>query len=160
MGFGEIKVNQSTCKKQVKSYICFMKKSIAFRSSCPISTTLDILGDKWSLLIVRDMAFKGMSTYGEFLKAGEGIATNVLANKLVQLEQGGIISKETHPTSKAKILYKLTPKGIDLIPALVEIIVWSEKHHEVHEQATKFARHVKKDKSGVIKMLTEALLSK
>jgi DNA-binding HxlR family transcriptional regulator len=137
-----------------------MKKGISFRSSCPISSTLDILGDKWSLLIVRDMAFKGMSTYGEFLKAGEGIATNVLADKLAQLECGGIISKETHPTSKAKILYRLTAKGIDLIPALVEIILWSEKYHDVHAQATKFARQAKKDKAGVIKMLTDTLKAK
>ena len=141
-------------------YICTVKKGISFRSSCPISTTLDILGDKWSLLIVRDMAFKGMSTYGEFLNAGEGIATNVLADKLALLESGGIISKETHPASKAKILYRLTPKGIDLIPSLVEIILWSEKYHDVHEQATKFAKQAKKDKAGVIKMLTEALKTK
>jgi DNA-binding HxlR family transcriptional regulator len=137
-----------------------MKKEISFRSSCPISTTLDILGDKWSLLIVRDMAFKGMSTYGEFLNAGEGIATNVLADKLALLESGGIISKESHPSSKAKILYRLTPKGIDLIPSLVEIILWSEKYHDVHEQATKFAKQAKKDKAGIIKMLTETLKGK
>ena len=137
-----------------------MKKGISFRSDCPISTTLDILGDKWSLLIVRDMAFKGKNTYGEFLNAGEGIATNVLADKLAQLESGGIISKETHPTSKAKILYKLTPKGIDLIPALVEIILWSEKYHDVHEQATTFVKQAKKDKAGVIKVLADALKKK
>ena len=137
-----------------------MKKSIYFRSDCPISTTLDILGDKWSLLIVRDMAFKGKNTYGEFLNAGEGIATNVLADKLAQLETGGIISKESHPASRAKILYKLTSKGIDLIPALVEVILWSEKYHDVHEQATTFARQVKKDKAGVIKALTAELKKK
>jgi DNA-binding HxlR family transcriptional regulator len=134
-----------------------MKKGISFRSSCPISTTLDILGDKWSLLIVRDMAFKGRSTYGEFLNAGEGIATNVLADKLILLESGGIISKETHPASKAKILYRLTPKGIDLIPSLVEIILWSEKYHDVHEQAKKFSKKAKKDKAGVVRMLMDAL---
>ncbi len=134
-----------------------MKKRISFRSSCPISTTLDILGDKWSLLIVRDMAFKGMSTFGEFLNADEGIATNVLADKLALLEKGGIISKETHPTSKAKILYRLTPKGVDLIPALVEIILWGEKYHDVHKQATSFAKQAKRDKAGVIKMLKNEL---
>lgn len=137
-----------------------MKKVISFRSSCPISTSLDILGDKWSLLIVRDLAFKGKHTYGEFLNAGEGIATNVLADKLAHLESGGIISKEIHPASKAKILYRLTAKGIDLIPALVEIILWSEKYHDVHEQATTFARQVKRGKADVIKMLTDALKKK
>ena len=137
-----------------------MKKGISFRSSCPISTTLDILGDKWCLLIVRDMAFKGKNTYGEFLNAGEGIATNVLADKLAQLECGGIVLKETHPTSKAKILYRLTPKGIDLIPALVEIILWSEKYHDVDEQATTFAKLARRDKAGVIKMMTDTLKKK
>lgn len=141
-------------------YIYAMKKEISYRSSCPISTTLDILGDKWSLLIVRDLAFKGKGTYGEFLTAGEGIATNVLADKLVLLESGGIISRGTHPTSKAKILYKLTPKGIDLIPALVEIILWSEKYHDVHEQATIFAKQARRDKAGLIKMLMDSLKRK
>ena len=116
-------------------YFYFVKKKkISFRSDCPISTTLDILGDKWSLLIVRDLVFKGKNTYGDFLNGGEGITTSVLADKLVLLESGGIISKEPHPESKAKILYTLTQKGIDLIPALVEIISWSEKYHEVHPQ--------------------------
>jgi DNA-binding HxlR family transcriptional regulator len=144
----------------VNLYLWIMKKEISFRSDCPISTTLDILGDKWSLLIVRDLAFKGKTTYGEFLNAGEGIATNVLADKLALLETGGIISKEIHPASKAKILYRLTGKGIDLIPALVEIILWSEKYHDVHPQATTFARQAKRDKAGLIKMLTDALKKK
>ena len=134
-----------------------MKKNISFRSNCPISTTLDILGDKWSLLIVRDLMFKGKHTYGEFLNAGEGIATNVLADKLNQLECGGIIAKEAHPASKAKVFYKLTHKGIGLIPALVEIILWSEKYHQVHEQATTFAKQVKRNKEGVIRALRDGL---
>lgn len=115
------------------------------------------MGDKWCLLIVRDLAFKGKNTYGDFLNAGEGIATNVLADKLLLLEQHGIISKGAHPDSGTKVLYKLTSKGIDLVPALVEIIIWSEKHHEVHEQATTFARQVKKDKERVIKNIVDEL---
>lgn len=143
---------------QVFLYICDVKKKeISFRSDCPIGKTLDILGDKWSLLIVRDLVFKGKNTYGDFLKGGEGITTSVLADKLALLERGGIISKEVHPESKAKILYTLTQKGIDLIPVLVEIIAWSEKHHEVHPQATAFAKQVKKDKEGVIKLLRQSL---
>jgi DNA-binding HxlR family transcriptional regulator len=137
-----------------------VKRKNIFRSSCPISTTLDILGDKWSLLIIRDLAFKEKNTYGDFLNAGEGIATNVLADKLVLLEQHGIISKGAHPDSGTKILYKLTPKGIDLIPTLVEIILWSEKYHEVHEHATAFARMIKKDKAGSIKELMHELKKK
>lgn len=146
---------------QVNIYFCFMpKKKIRYRSDCPISTALDIFGDKWSLLIIRDMIFKGKSTYGDFLSADEKIATNILADRLSLLECADIISKQNHPDSKAKILYKLTPKGIDLIPVLVEIITWSEKHHNVHPQATEFAKQVKKDKSGVIKMLYQSLKKK
>mgnify|MGYP001564383067 CR=1 FL=1 len=133
------------------------KKKIEHRSTCPISTALDIFGDKWSLLIIRDLLFKGKNTYGDFLQAEEKIATNILADRLAQLESGGIITKHSHPESKAKVLYQLTPKGIDLIPVLIEIILWSEKHHEVHEQATEFARAVKKDKAGVTRQVRESL---
>ena len=136
------------------------KKIISFRSDCPISISLDIIGDKWALLIVRDIAFKGKNTYGDFLNAGEGITTSVLADKLVQLESGGIISKQIHPDSKAKILYTLTQKGIDLIPSLVELITWSEKYHDVNPQATAFSKQVKKDKEGMIKGLKAELKSK
>lgn len=133
------------------------KKYIEFRSTCPISSALDIFGDKWSLLVVRDLMFNEKKTYGEFLESEEKIATNILADRLMMLEAGGIISKEKHPESKAKVLYKLTAKGIDLVPALVEIILWSEKHQEVHPFATKFAKAVKKDKEGMIKGIAASL---
>jgi len=73
------------------------------------------------------------------------------------LETGGIIAKQRHPESKAKILYSLTPKGIDLVPVLVEIIAWSEKHHEVHPQAVEFAKAIRKDKEGTIQAITTSL---
>jgi DNA-binding HxlR family transcriptional regulator len=133
------------------------KRKITYRSDCPISTALDIFGDKWSLLIIRDMMFKGKNTYGDFLTGGEGIATNTLADRLVMLECADIISKQKHPESKAKILYKLTPKGIALIPVLVEIIAWSEKYYLVHPQAREFAKQVEKDKTGLIKSLYKSL---
>jgi DNA-binding HxlR family transcriptional regulator len=132
-------------------------KKIDFRSQCPISTALDIFGDKWSLLIVRELIFNNKSTYGEFLKTDEKIATNILADRLVILEAGGIISKHSHPDSKAKVLYKLTQKGIDLIPVLVETIVWSEKYHDVHPHAIQFVKMVKKDKEGLIQQLRDAM---
>lgn len=136
------------------------KKKIEYRSTCPISTALDIFGDKWSLLIVRDLMFNQKKTYGEFLNSEEKIATNILADRLMLLESGGIISKEEHPESKAKILYKLTSKGIDLIPVIVEIILWSERHHEVHPFASKFAKMVKKDKQGMLKQIKADLNKK
>lgn len=136
------------------------KKNIEFRSTCPISSALDIFGDKWSLLVVRDLMFNQKKTYGEFLESEEKIATNILADRLMLLEAGGIISKEKHPDSKAKVLYKITAKGIDLLPALVEIILWSEKHHEVHPFATQFAKQMKKDKEGMLKQLRTSLSKK
>ena len=131
-------------------------KKIDHRSSCPISTALDIFGDKWSLLIMRDMVFKGKSTYGDFLESDEKIATNILAARLALLEYSGILSKKQHPENKAKVLYTLTAKGIDLIPLLVEMIQWSEKHHDVHPYAKEFVKQLKKDKPGVIKNLFDA----
>lgn len=143
---------------QVVLYFCSVKKKkIEYRSDCPISITLDIFGDKWSLLIVRDMVFKGMNTYGDFLNSGEKIATNILADRLMMLEAGGIIAKQKHPESKAKILYTLTPKGISLVPVLVEIIAWSEKYHEVHPNATQFAKQLRKDKKAVVKQIMSGL---
>ena len=133
------------------------KKKIEFRSSCPISSALDIFGDKWSLLVVRDLMFNEKKTYGEFLESEEKIATNILADRLMILEASGIISKGKHPESKSKILYQLTEKGIDLVPSLVEIILWSEKHHDVHPFARKFARLVKKDKEGTMKEIYASL---
>src|SRR5579872_5870806 len=103
------------------------------------------------------MMFKGKNTYGDFLNGGESIATNILADRLAMLECAGIVSKQKHPDSKAKILYKLTPKGIDLIPVLVEIIGWSEKYQLVHPQAKEFAKQIEKDKPGVIKSLYKSL---
>jgi len=143
---------------QVLLYFCFVKeKKIIHRSDCPISTALDIFGDKWSLLVIRDMMFKGKNTYGDFLNSEEKIATNILAARLSLLGCAGVISKHKHPDSKAKVLYKLTEKGIDLIPVLVEIIEWSEKHHKVHSTAKEFAAQLRKDKKGVIRTLFDGL---
>ena len=127
------------------------KKKIQHRSDCPISTALDIFGDKWSLLIIRDIMFKEKNTYGDFLESGENIATNILADRLALLECAGIISKHKHPESRAKILYKLTPKGIDLIPILIEMIGWSDKYYDIHPLAKEFAKELKKDKEAVVK---------
>lgn len=120
------------------------------RSDCPISSSLDVWGDKWSLLIVRDLMFKKQSTYGEFLKSDEKIATNILASRLLMLEENGIISKQDHPDSKAKVLYKLTEKGINLLPLLIEINLWAEKYSEIPESQQVILNEVKKDKVGFI----------
>lgn len=116
-----------------------------------------MVGDKWSLLIIRDLAFKQKNTYGDFLIGGEGISTNILADRLALLECNGIIEKRAHPDSKSKILYSLTVKGIDLVPLLVEMILWSEKYYDVHPHAIQFAKQIKKNKPELIKSIMTEL---
>ena len=121
------------------------------RSDCPVSCSLDIWGDKWTLLIIRDLMHAKACTYGDFLKSPEGIATNILASRLLALEENGLIKKLDHPESKAKVLYKLTPKGIDLVPIMVEINLWAEKYMTIPEDRKAMLKEVKKDKVGFIK---------
>lgn len=127
------------------------------RSDCPVSASLDIFGDKWSLLIMRDMIFYNKSTYGDFLKSEEKIATNILANRLLNLEEHQIIQKLEHPDSKAKVLYKLTEKGIDLLPIIVEIQLWADKYFTLPDSIKAIVEEGKKDKSGFIETLTNQL---
>ncbi|HMQ77262.1 MAG TPA: helix-turn-helix domain-containing protein [Flavobacteriales bacterium] len=116
-----------------------------------MSQSLDVWGDKWSLLIIRDLMFAKQLTYGDFLKAPEGISTNILATRLLQLEEHGLIEKLDHPDSKAKVLYRLTGKGIDLVPVMIEINLWAEKYFTIPADRKAMLKEVKKDKDGFIK---------
>ena len=127
------------------------------RSDCPISNSLDIWGDKWSLLIIRDLMDARECTYGDFLKSPEGIATNILAARLQNLEENGLIEKLEHPDSKAKVLYKLTRKGIDLVPVMIEIGLWAEKYFSIPADRKALLKEVKKDKAAFIKSMTKEL---
>ncbi|HPN70881.1 MAG TPA: helix-turn-helix domain-containing protein [Saprospiraceae bacterium] len=127
------------------------------RSNCPVSCSLDIWGDKWSLLIVRDLMFAKECTYGDFLKSAEGIATNILASRLLVLEENKIIEKLDHPDSKAKVLYRLTRKGIDLLPIMIEINLWAEKYFTIPDDRKAMLKEVKKDKAGFIKTMSKEL---
>src|SRR3546814_735800 len=98
------------------------------RSHCAVNYGVEIFGDRWSLLIIRDIVFAGKKTYGEFLKSEEGIATNVLASRLAFLEEQGILSKAPSPDDKRKDFYTLTEKGLDLIPVVLNIVLWSAQH--------------------------------
>ena len=127
------------------------------RSDCPISCSLDIWGDKWSLLIIRDLMFAKKCTYGDFLKSAEGIATNILASRLQSLEENEIIEKSDHPQSKAKVLYRLTQKGIDLFPILMEIHLWAEKYFTIPADVKAIIKEAKKDKEGFKKAYIKEL---
>ncbi len=100
------------------------------RSGCPVSIALDIFGDRWSLLIIRDLMVRGYRTFKEFQESGEGIATNILANRLRNLEAVGIITTERDEADRRKLNYRLTAKGIDLAPLLLELLIWGARHEQ------------------------------
>ncbi len=104
-------------------------KETKTRSNCPVSYSLDVLGDKWTLLILRDMLFNGKTSYGEFLGSEEKIATNILADRLAVLEAQGLVSKEVAADKKSKFTYRLTEKGIDLLPVIVEFTLWGARYN-------------------------------
>lgn len=95
---------------------------------CPVSFALDVFGDRWSLLIIRDMVFRGKHHFGEFTLSSEKISTNILASRLAKLETEGILTKTTDTENLSKFYYALTPKGIDLLPVILEMIIWSATH--------------------------------
>jgi DNA-binding HxlR family transcriptional regulator len=102
-------------------------RKIEKRSDCPISYSLDILGEKWTMLILRDIGLSGKHFYKDFLEAGEGMATNVLSDRLKMLENFGIIKSEQYEKIRTMKYYSLTEKGIELIPIMVELWVWGAK---------------------------------
>jgi DNA-binding HxlR family transcriptional regulator len=114
-----------------------MKKSHKLRSHCPVNYGLEAFGDRWALLILRDIVFRGYHTYGEFLKSEEGFATNILASRLEHLMAEGILERGGDAADGRKAVYTLTQKGLDLIPVIFEIMRWSAKHDRYS-----MARHI------------------
>jgi DNA-binding HxlR family transcriptional regulator len=104
------------------------------RSDCSICYALDIFGDKWTLLILRDMLFKGKSSFSEFKASEEKIASNILTDRLKALDAEGFLIKTASAANKAKYLYSLTDKAIDLLPVFIELFAWSDKY-KVNQQA-------------------------
>lgn len=119
------------------------------RSGCPISISLEMLGDAWSLLIVRDLMFKGRNTYNDFLRGDEGIASNILADRLRKLEAGGIVEKCADPADARRFVYRLSEKGIGLAPVLVELVIWSARH-ETTDAPPSVVRAMRRDRKGFI----------
>ena len=95
---------------------------------CPITFALDIFGDRWSLIVLRDLIFKGKRFYGDFLKSPESISTNILADRLNRMEAEGLINKQRDTANQTRYIYTLTQKGKDLIPLLLEMIIWSSQY--------------------------------
>jgi DNA-binding HxlR family transcriptional regulator len=104
--------------------------STEHRSGCPVGISLDILGDRWSLLIVRDLMVRGYRTFTEFESSGEGIATNILTARLKRLQETGVITREFEESDRRKASYRLTEKGVDLAPLLLELLLWGARHEK------------------------------
>ena len=114
------------------------------RSGCPVSVALERFGDRWSLLIIRDLMVRGYRTFKEFQESGEGIATNILADRLRKLEAAGIITSEEEQTDGRKLNYRLTEKGIDLAPVVLELLIWGARHEEIGASCATITRMEKK----------------
>lgn len=133
-------------------------KVIKRKSDCPIHFGLELFGDKWTLLIIRDIMFKGKHYFGDFVNSEEKIATNLLADRLAMLEKEEIIAKFKDENHKQKIIYKLTKKGIDLMPVLVEIIMWSAKYDKDSGVEKEFVKSYTRDRDALIKQISERLI--
>ena len=127
------------------------------RSNCPINYLLELVGDKWTLLVIRDLMFKEKRYFGEFLQSDEKISTNILANRLQNLEAHGLIEKAMDENNRSKIIYGLTAKGKDLLPMMLEITQWSSKYDALTNTPPDFQQALKKDKAGLASTLRKGL---
>ena len=117
-----------------------------------------MLGDRWSLLIIRDMMLRGFRSYKEFMECYEGIATNILADRLRKLVAYGIIATEPDPADGRKVVYSLTPKGIDLAPVLTEMVLWAAAHEDTGNQA--LVRQMRADKEKFLAGVRQRLAAR
>ena len=137
-----------------------MKKSTRSipRSPCAISNVLDIFGDKWTLLVVRDLIFYGKHEYKEFLSSPEGIATNILSERLKRLQKAEIVNEITHPDNKSRKLYYLTKKGKALMPVLKEMLVWGQNYLPYQSEVMKpIYKRIEEDEKGFAKDMLKRL---
>jgi len=127
------------------------------RSDCPLSYALDFFGDKWSFLIIRDLMFEGKKFYKDFLSSKESIATNILSDRLKKLEASGMITSKVYERLKTKKEYALTQKGKDLLPILVEMMVWSASYQSGLALPDDFVAKAKTDREGLIRKIEEGM---
>jgi DNA-binding HxlR family transcriptional regulator len=128
------------------------------RSGCPLNASVEMLGDRWSLLILRDMMLRGFRSFKEFLTSYEGIATNILADRLKKLIAHGIITTQEDPSDGRKLIYVLTAKGLDLAPVLTEMVLWAAKHEETENPA--LVRQMQKGKEQFIETVRQRYFEK
>ncbi len=129
------------------------------RSHCPTNYALEHFGDKWSLLIIRDLMFKGKRHYNEFFESEERVSTSVLGDRLKSLEEAGLISKGEDEVKKSRIRYSLTEKGIALLPIMVEIISWSGEFDKDTAAGIEFLNQARENRESLLSELTRELRS-
>jgi DNA-binding HxlR family transcriptional regulator len=120
-------------------------------SGCPIDYALEIFGDRWSLLVLRDLLVRKKRHFREMMGSDEGIASNVLAARLKKLEAWGLIARAPDPVNKRQVVYAATAKGRELIPVLVEIAIWSAKHDPHTKVNAAFIRRARRDREALAK---------
>lgn len=125
------------------------KASAERRSGCPVSISLDIFGDRWSLLIVRDLMVRGYRSFREFQRAGEGIATNILSDRLQRLETSGIVEREAAEEDGRRTYYRLTAKGMALAPVLLEMLIWGARNERTDAPCAAIEQ-MEQNRAGVI----------
>jgi DNA-binding HxlR family transcriptional regulator len=126
------------------------KKLPPCRSSCPISFALELVGDKWTLVVLRDLLFARKRYFQELLDSPEGIASNILASRLKQLEAAGMVTREPDPEHGRRVVYSPTPMAVDLLPVLVELIRWGMAHNPKTAAPAELVRRIKQDPEGLI----------
>jgi len=133
------------------------RKKSGLRSHCPVNYGLESFGDQWALLILRDIIFRGKRTYGEFLRSEEGFATNILASRLNNLVEDGILRRDGDEADRRKGVYSLTEKGLDLIPVIFEMIRWSAKYDPQSEarRISKLVELIEKDNRSISRKTIE-----
>jgi DNA-binding HxlR family transcriptional regulator len=129
------------------------KEKVLWRSGCPLNASVEMLGDRWSLLIIRDMMLRGSKTFKDFLELHERIATNVLTERLRRLEGFGVIRAEKDPEDGRKVNYVLTEKGIGLAPVLTEMVLWAAAHEKTENPG--LVRAMRKDKDAFNRAIRE-----
>ena len=127
------------------------------KSHCPVNSALEVVGDPWSLLVVRDIVFYGKHTYGEFLASEERITTSVLADRLARLVSNGILAKQRSPADGRRELYSLTDAGFALIPVLVELANWGVKHDPEVTENPLWAGKAETDRTGLYKLIHDTV---
>ena len=127
------------------------------KSGCPINLSLELLGDRWTLLIIRDLIFAGKKHFREFLQSDEGISSRTLAERLQTLQEEGILTRSDDPTHGLKTVYRLTEAGVDLLPVLATLGAWGSKHRKADDKLARNADNLAAGGKAALDQMTVAL---